>query len=88
VRRLGAIITTDMLPADASGNIAGPSAVATGKDVRLYFADHKGTYIRLAFADNATEPWEGCSYVDSRGSRLCGTAGQWPRAHVRLPSQV
>jgi len=45
-------------------NIQGPSLVQVpdwveGKlgEYYLYFADHKGSYIRLAYADNLTGPW-------------------------------
>jgi hypothetical protein len=34
------------------------------------------------------EPWEGCSYVDSRGSRLCGTAGQEPMSGFLPKSEL
>ena len=45
-------------------NIQGPSLIRVPDWVRsplgryyLYFADHKGTYIRLAYADELTGPW-------------------------------
>jgi hypothetical protein len=45
-------------------NIQGPSAIRTqdwmaGRlgEYHLYFADHKGSYIRLAYADRLTGPW-------------------------------
>lgn len=46
------------------GNINGPSIIRVpdwaqggfGR-YRLYFADHKGSYIRLAYADRVTGPW-------------------------------
>jgi hypothetical protein len=57
------IITPD-LDASIGPNIQGPSLIRTpawlpgrlGK-YYLYFADHKGAYIRLAYADNLTGPW-------------------------------
>lgn len=46
-------------------NIQGPSLIRVPKWVEnplgkyyLYFADHKGLYIRLAYADNLTGPWQ------------------------------
>jgi hypothetical protein len=46
------------------GNIQGPSMIRVPDwipdrrgDYYLYFADHKGGYIRLAFADSPTGPW-------------------------------
>ena len=52
-------------PRDHGGNIAGPSVVLTPEwarinadDVyRMYFADHKGSHIRLAYAAVITGPW-------------------------------
>jgi len=45
-------------------NIQGPSAIRVPEWVPgrlgayyLYFADHKGSYIRLAYADRVTGPW-------------------------------
>jgi hypothetical protein len=52
-------------------NIQGPSAIRIpdwieGRlgDYYLYFADHKGSYIRLAYADRLTGPWT----IHPRGS--------------------
>ncbi|MDP6417145.1 MAG: hypothetical protein QGG54_19225, partial [Gammaproteobacteria bacterium] len=46
-------------------NIQGPSMIRVPDWVEnplgsyyLYFADHKGLYIRLAYADNLTGPWQ------------------------------
>jgi hypothetical protein len=51
------IITGDLHPI-IGGNIQGPSMIRVPKwvgsrlgDYYLYFADHKGSYIRLAYAD-------------------------------------
>ena len=59
----GPIIRPDM-DASMGGNIAGPSLIrvpdwAENRLGRyyLYFADHRGTYIRLAYADTLTGPW-------------------------------
>ena len=63
-RRLGALITPDMLPGDDGANINGPSLVKMPDWVPgrlgayyLYFAHHNGTYIRLAYADALQGPW-------------------------------
>jgi hypothetical protein len=57
------IITPD-LDASIGPNIQGPSLIRTPEwlpgrlgNYYLYFADHKGTYIRLAYADSLTGPW-------------------------------
>ena len=61
--RHGPLVTPESHPA-AGTNINGPSLVrmpdwATGRLGRyhLYFADHKGSYIRLAYADTLDGPW-------------------------------
>ena len=57
------IITPDLHPSIGL-NIQGPSAIRVPDwiterlgDYYLYFADHKGRYIRLAYADRLTGPW-------------------------------
>jgi hypothetical protein len=58
------IIRPSMLPGDDGANINGPSLITApewlpgrmGK-YYLYFADHRGTYIRLAYADRLEGPW-------------------------------
>jgi hypothetical protein len=57
------IITPDLHPS-IGRNIQGPSAIRVPDwishrlgDHYLYFADHKGRYIRLAYADQLTGPW-------------------------------
>ena len=59
----GPIIGPDM-DASMGSNIAGPSLIRVPDWVEnrlgryyLYFADHRGTYIRLAHADALTGPW-------------------------------
>lgn len=59
----GPIITPDTHPSIGE-NIQGPSLIRVPDWVKaplgqyyLYFADHKGTYIRLAYADALTGPW-------------------------------
>lgn len=59
------IIRPEMLPNDDGRNINGPSLIRVpewlpnplGK-YYLYFADHGGTYIRLAYADDLDGPWK------------------------------
>ncbi|MBZ9866636.1 hypothetical protein LB515_14745 [Mesorhizobium sp. CA15] len=62
--RLGLIVTPDMLPGGDGININGPSLIgmpdwAPGRlgAYYLYFADHGGSYIRLAYADSIEGPW-------------------------------
>jgi len=58
------IITPDSHPR-IGVNIQGPSLIRVPEWVQdplgkyyLYFADHKGSYIRLAYADGLREPWQ------------------------------
>ena len=58
------IIRFEMLPRDDGANINGPSLIRVPAWVSqplgryyLYFAHHKGSYIRLAFADHLEGPW-------------------------------
>jgi hypothetical protein len=57
------IISSDLHPS-IGANIQGPSLIRTPDWIEgglgeyyLYFADHKGRYIRLAYADNLRGPW-------------------------------
>ena len=59
----GPIIAPELHPS-IGVNIQGPSAIRVPDWVAgrlgayyLYFADHKGSYIRLAFADHPAGPW-------------------------------
>src|SRR5210317_2197592 len=59
----GPIITPDM-DARMGGNIQGPSLIRVPDWVEdplgqyyLYFADHRGSYIRMAYADDLAGPW-------------------------------
>lgn len=59
----GPIITPDM-DDRMGGNIQGPSLIKVPDWVEnplgnyyLYFADHRGLYIRMAYADSITGPW-------------------------------
>lgn len=63
VTRLGLIIGPDLHPS-IGANIQGPSLIRAPKwlpgrlgEYYLYFADHKGSYIRLAYADHLGGPW-------------------------------
>ncbi len=59
------LIRPEMLPGTDGVNIAGPSLIRVpawlpnplGK-YYLYFADHRGAYIRLAYADRLQGPWQ------------------------------
>jgi hypothetical protein len=60
----GPIITPEM-DGSIGGNIQGPSLIRVPAWIEnplgkyyLYFADHRGTYIRLAHADNLLGPWK------------------------------
>ena len=59
----GPIVAPDLHPS-IGVNIQGPSLIRVPDWVEgrlgayyLYFADHKGSYIRLAYADKLTGPW-------------------------------
>lgn len=63
-RLLGAPIITPGLHPSLGKNIQGPSLIRVPDWVHaplgtyyLYFADHKGSYIRLAYADDLRGPW-------------------------------
>ena len=63
-RLLDAPIITPETHASIGSNIQGPSLIRVPDWVPeplgkyyLYFADHKGSYIRLAYADNLRGPW-------------------------------
>ncbi|MDA1315351.1 MAG: hypothetical protein O2968_18635 [Acidobacteria bacterium] len=63
-RLLDAPIITPETHAGIGGNIQGPSLIRVPDWVEnplgryyLYFADHKGSYIRLAYADELRGPW-------------------------------
>ena len=63
-RLVDAPIVTPSLHPSLGGNIQGPSLIRVPEWIEdrlgayyLYFADHKGTYIRLAYADDLLGPW-------------------------------
>ncbi len=93
------IITPDMDGA-MGGNIAGPSLIRVPEWVEnplgryyLYFADHEGTYIRLAYADELTGPWRtyepGTLQIEQSYFPTtcppCSSPGGQPYAHVASP---
>src|SRR5210317_831537 len=64
-RLLDAPIISPETDPSIGSNIQGPSLIRVPDWVRdplgkyyLYFADHKGQYIRLAYADEVTGPWK------------------------------
>jgi len=64
IRLLDRPIITPELHPSIGVNIQGPSAIRVPEwiesrlgDYYLYFADHKGRYIRLAYADEPAGPW-------------------------------
>jgi len=63
-RLVDAPIIRPNMDASMGSNIAGPSLIRVPDWIEdplgqyyLYFADHRGTYIRLAYADAVTGPW-------------------------------
>ncbi len=75
-------------------NIQGPSLIRVPDWVRaplgryyLYFADHKGTYIRLAYADHLTGPWStyGPGALALRDSLYPTEASAPAYAHIASP---
>lgn len=63
-RLAGGPIITPELDTRMGGNIQGPSLIKVPQWVEnplgqyyLYFADHRGEYIRMAYADSVTGPW-------------------------------
>ncbi|MDA0205810.1 MAG: hypothetical protein O3A53_17785 [Acidobacteria bacterium] len=63
-RLLDAPIVTPAIDPSIGENIQGPSMIRVPDWIEnqlgryyLYFADHKGAYIRLAYADNVLGPW-------------------------------
>lgn len=63
-KRLGQIISPSMLPGKEGRSINGPSLIKVPDWAKsrlgryyLYFAHHKGEYIRLAYSDSLEGPW-------------------------------
>ena len=59
------IIRPEMVPGTDGANICGPSLIRVPRwlpnplgKYYLYFADHKGAYIRMAYADQVEGPWK------------------------------
>jgi hypothetical protein len=95
----GPIIRPHM-DARMGANIAGPSLIRVPAWVEaplgryyLYFADHEGTYIRLAYADEPTGPWRthepgALDIADSHFPTTCppcSGAGGEVYAHIASP---
>jgi hypothetical protein len=64
VRQGDSPIITPHMDSRMGDNLCGPSVIEVPGWVEgalgryyLYFADHKGRYIQLAFADTITDPW-------------------------------
>lgn len=92
VRRLvDAPIITPGMDARMGANVEGPSLIRTpdwlpGRLGRyyLYFADHKGDYIRLAYADRLEGPWK----IHTPGALQLAESGLPTSAPVGTPEQV
>jgi hypothetical protein len=101
VTRLGAgpIITPEM-DARMGGNIQGPSLIKVPDWVEnplgnyyLYFADHRGTYIRMAYADEVTGPWTvyspgSLTLEDSLFPSTCPPCSQAPGSNAPLYAHI
>lgn len=101
VERLGdGPIVTAHMDRRMGTNIAGPSLIRVPDWVErplgryyLYFADHEGTYIRLAYADQLTGPWRtyepgALDIADSHFPTTCPPCsgdGAEPYLHIALP---
>ena len=89
------IITPETHPSLGS-NIQGPSLIRVPDWVTtrlgryyLYFADHKGSYIRLAYADQVTGPWTvhppgSLQLAESRFPTKAPPAPWWGVARIRV----
>jgi hypothetical protein len=85
------IITPDMLRGKDGNNINGPSLIAAPEwlpqrlgNFYLYFAHHRGSYIRLAVADDLEGPWKVYSPGTLRleDARCCRDHLASPDVHV------
>lgn len=95
VVRHGVVISPQMLSEEDGKNINGPSVIkspswlkgAPGKYL-MYFAHHTGSYIRLAYADKLTGPWQiyegGVLHVDKPKE----TGLTWNPDHVASPEVI
>lgn len=93
------IITPEM-DARMGGNIQGPSLIKVPDWVEnplgtyyLYFADHRGTYIRLAYADAVTGPWTvyapgSLTLEDSFFPTTCPPCSQAPGSNAPLYAHI
>ena len=95
----GPIITPDM-DERMGGNIQGPSLIKVPDWVEnplgnyyLYFADHRGTYIRMAYADEITGPWTvytpgTLTLEDSFFPTTCPPCAQAPGSNAPLYAHI
>lgn len=95
----GPIITPEM-DARMGGNIQGPSLIRVPEWVEnplgkyyLYFADHRGTYIRMAYADEIAGPWTVYSpgtltLEDSLFPTTCPPCAQAPGSNAPLYAHI
>lgn len=88
-RLLDAPIISAVLDASIGQNIQGPSLIRVPDWLEnplgvyyLYFADHKGSYIRLAYADELTGPW----HIYQPGS-LQLAQSQFPERPPEVPDE-
>ena len=79
------------------GNVQGPSLIRVPEWIEnplgkyyLYFADHRGTYIRLAYADNLLGPWKthepGSLQIEESFFPTTVEAGASARANAHIAS--
>ena len=95
----GPIITPEM-DTRMGGNIQGPSLIKVPDWVEnplgnyyLYFADHRGTYIRMAYADEITGPWTvhspgSLTLEDSLFPTTCPPCSQAPGSNAPLYAHI
>jgi len=95
----GPLITPDM-DERMGGNIQGPSLIKVPAWVEnplgnyyLYFADHRGLYIRMAYADEITGPWTvhtpgSLQLEDSFFPATCPPCSQAPGSNAPLYAHI
>lgn len=95
----GPIITPGM-DTSMGGNIQGPSLIKVPDWVEnplgnyyLYFADHRGTYIRMAYADEVAGPWTvhspgSLTLEDSLFPTTCPPCSQAPGSNAPLYAHI
>ena len=95
----GPLITPEM-DARMGSNIQGPSLIKVPDWIEnplgnyyLYFADHRGTYIRMAYADKVTGPWTvyspgSLTLEDSLFPTTCPPCSSAPRSNAPLYAHI